>query len=60
MKSKSNSSKENVFNVILFASIGFFLGLVSYFLLKIFSIILTVSIVVAVAAWSKKNKNNTY
>lgn len=58
MKSKSNSSKENIFNSILLASIGFFLGLVSYFLIKILSIILTVLLVVVIAAWWKKNENN--
>lgn len=58
MKSKSNSSKESVFNVVLFASVGFFLGLVSYFLIKILSIILAVLLVVVIAAWWKRNENN--
>ncbi|MFG4000525.1 hypothetical protein ACHRV1_02775 [Flavobacterium aquidurense] len=58
MKLKSNSSKENIFSVVLFASIGFLLGLVSYFLIKILSIILTVLLVVAIAAWWNRNENN--
>lgn len=58
MKLKSNSSKKNIFSVVLFASIGFLLGLVSYFLIKILSIILTVLLVMGIAAWWNRNENN--
>lgn len=60
MKSKSNSSTGNILNSIRLASIGFFLGLVSYFLIKILSIILTVSIIVAVVIWWEGNKSNKH
>ncbi|CAA9195380.1 hypothetical protein FLA105534_00613 [Flavobacterium bizetiae] len=60
MKSKSNSSTGNILNNIRLASIGFFLGLVSYFLIKILSIILIVAIIVAMVIWWDKNKRNKY
>lgn len=60
MKSKSNSSTGNILNNIRLASIGFFLGLVSYFLIKIVSVILIVAIIVAMVIWWDKNKNNKY
>lgn len=58
MKSQSNSSIGNILNNIRLASIGFFLGLVSYFLIKILSIILIVAIIVAMVIWWDKNKSN--
>lgn len=58
MKSKSNSSTGNILNNIRLASIGFFLSLVSYFLIKILTIILIVSIIVAMVIWWDKNKSN--
>ncbi|MFH7003098.1 hypothetical protein [Flavobacterium bizetiae] len=58
MKSKSNSSTGNILNNIRLASIGFFLGLVSYFLIKILSIILIVAIIVTMVIWWDKNKSN--
>lgn len=60
MKSKSNSSTGNILNNIRLASIGFFLGLISYFLIKVLSIILIVSIIVAMVIWWDKNKSNKY
>ena len=60
MKSQSNSSIGNILNNIRLASIGFFIGLVSYFLIKILIVILIVSIILGVVIWWDKNKSNKY
>ena len=60
MKSKSNSSTGNILNNVRLASIGFFIGLVSYFLIKILSIILIVSIILGVVIWRERNKSNKH
>ena len=60
MKSKSNSSTGNILNNIRLASIGFFIGLVSYFLIKILSITLIVSIILGVVIWRERNKSNKH
>ncbi|KFF07598.1 hypothetical protein [Flavobacterium reichenbachii] len=60
MKSKSTSSKENFSKSILYASIGFLVGLVSYFLIKIIGIIIAVCLVIGVAASLQRNKHTKY
>lgn len=60
MKSKSTSSKENFSKIILYASLGFLLGLVGYFLIKIIGIIITVCLVIGVAASWQRNKSTKY
>ncbi|MTH18039.1 hypothetical protein [Flavobacterium sp. LC2016-01] len=55
MKSKSASSKESFSKIILYTSVGFLLGLVSYFLIKIISVVIIISLVIGVAAsWQRK------
>ncbi|WP_165765095.1 hypothetical protein [Flavobacterium oncorhynchi] len=57
MKTTSTSISGKIFDFIFFSSIGFILGLVSFFLIKVLSIILVVFLA---AVWWKRYKNNKY
>ncbi|MBW1657840.1 hypothetical protein [Flavobacterium quisquiliarum] len=54
MKTTAVFSKEKIYNLVFFSSIGFILGLVSFFLIKILSIILLVLLITVL--WKKNNK----
>ncbi|MEO7979243.1 hypothetical protein [Flavobacterium sp.] len=54
MKTISASLKENIYNFILFASIGFAFALIAAFLIKLLSIIILGFLVLTIIAWQKK------
>jgi uncharacterized membrane protein SpoIIM required for sporulation len=58
MKTKSTSSIENIFKIILYTSIGFLAGLLSYYLIKFVGFVIGVCVVVAIVASVQRNKYN--
>lgn len=57
MKTKSTST-ENIFKIILYTSIGFLAGFLSYFLIKFVGFVICVCVVVAIMASEQRKKYN--
>lgn len=58
MKTKSTSSVENIFKIILYTSIGFLAGFLSYFLFKFVGFVIGVCVIAAIVASEQRNKYN--